>query len=62
MSNLEPYWEEVWSEVPRGLGLSAIFMADSDNGFRCALSTFAGDTKLVGVADTLGGLGHRDPE
>lgn len=38
-----------------GLALINIFISDTDDGIECILSSFADDTKLSNVVDTVGG-------
>lgn len=44
----------LWESV-LGLVLFDIFAGDTDSGIECTLSKFAGNTKLCGTVNTLGG-------
>jgi len=53
---MESSWRPVTSSVPQrlilGLVLFTIFISDLEKGMECALSMFADNSKLGGVADT----------
>ena len=52
-------WRLVSNSIPQGsvlgLVLFNIFISDTDNGIKCTLSKFAGNTKLSGAGNTLEG-------
>ncbi|GAB0182132.1 cAMP-dependent protein kinase inhibitor alpha [Grus japonensis] len=52
-------WRPVMSDVPEGSLLGPppfnLFVGNTNSGIECTLSTFANDTKLCGVGDTLEG-------